>query len=147
MSKKYLSVDFSKFLLENNGNILLFNKNEKAGSTAIYLFNSKDFSLIQSNNIDNFALFEAKQINENEILLYSNDGTTNYIYNVLNNSCKKSEKYKQINPKLQVLKNIKYQLGWEKPIYLSNGDIVFLIILCMDKKENLIWFILKRKMN
>ena len=133
LSKLYLSVDFSKFLSLDNGNILLFNKNDKKSTTEVFYFNSKDFSLINSDIIDNFELFEAKQINENEIILYGKN-SRNYIYNLKDNSCKISEEYKHINPKLQALKESNYPLGWEKPIYLSNGDIVFFDTFMNGKK-------------
>ena len=132
LSKSYFNVDFSALLSANNGNILLFNKNEKNKTTEVSYFSLKDFSLIQTNKIDNFELFEAKQINENDILLYGKNGI-NYIYNIKDNSCKISEAY-EVNPKLQLLKESNYPLGWEKPIFLSNGDIVFFDTFMNGKK-------------
>lgn len=134
LSKLFISVNYSSLLLVNNGNILLFNNNEKNASTMIYYFISKDFHLIQSNKIDDFQLFEAKQINENEILLYGKKGI-NYIYNLKDNTIKIDEENKQINPKLQSLKESKYILGWEKVIYMQNGDIVFLDPFLYGKKQ------------
>ena len=136
LSKLYMSVDASSLLLANNGNILLFNKtNNKLLEkiTDIYYFNQKNFSLIQSNKIGNFDLFEAKQIGENKILLYGKNGI-NYIYNLKDNTIKIDAKKEHVNLKLQSLKESKYHIGWEKVIYMKNGDIVFLDPFLHGKK-------------
>lgn len=131
LSKLY-SGNNSQLFLTNNGNILLFNKHKLLVS--IYYFNSKNFSLIQSNNIDNFDLFDVTQINENEILLYGKNGI-NYLYNLKNNTYKISKDFEQINRKLQTLQESKYVLGWEKPIFMQNGDIVFFDTFMYGKKR------------